>query len=85
MGAMAPASTSIKLINAAAVAGIRYIVLNEWGSDRNQVQLGKDLMLAEGHIKICEHIVSKGLKWISIGCGFWYEYSLAGTEMALWL
>lgn len=38
------------------------------------------MMLAEGRIKICEYIESKGLKWISIGCGFWYEFSLSGTE-----
>lgn len=80
MGAMAQASSSVALIDAAAVAGIKYIIPNEWGTDRAQVQLGKDLMLAEGQIKICEYIESKGLKWISIGCGFWYEYSLANYE-----
>lgn len=49
-------------------------------TDRAQAQIGKDMMLAEGQIRICEYIESKGLKWISIGCGFWYEFSLSGTE-----
>lgn len=80
MGAMAPASSSLKLIDAAAAAGVKYIVPNEWGTDRAQAQIGKDMMLAEGQIRICEYIESKGLKWISIGCGFWYEFSLSGTE-----
>ncbi|KAK6001684.1 hypothetical protein QM012_002174 [Aureobasidium pullulans] len=80
MGYMAEASTSIALIDAAAAAGIKYIIPNEWGTDRAQVQLGKDLMLAEGQIKICKYIESKGLKWISIGCGFWYDYSLANNR-----
>ncbi|KAK5721210.1 hypothetical protein LTR17_014771 [Elasticomyces elasticus] len=68
MNAMQPVETSLKLIDAAAAAGVRYIVPNELVSNREQVQLGKDLMLVEGQIKI------------SIGCGFWYEHSLAGTE-----
>lgn len=80
MGAMAQASSSVALIDAAAVAGIKYIIPDEWGTDRAQVQLGKDLMLAEGQIMICESIESKGLEWISIGSGFWYEYSLANFE-----
>ncbi|KAM0712094.1 hypothetical protein Q7P37_011188 [Cladosporium fusiforme] len=80
MGAIAPASSSLKLIDAAATAGVKYIVPNEWGTDRAQVQIGKDMMLAEGQIKICQYIESKGLNWISIGCGFWYEFSLSGME-----
>ena len=33
-------------------------------------RLGKDMMLEQGQIKICEYVVSRGLKWISVGCGF---------------
>ncbi|KAK4959733.1 hypothetical protein LTR10_002620 [Elasticomyces elasticus] len=80
MNAMQPVETSLKLIDAAAATGVRYIVPNELVSKREQVQLGKDLMLAEGQIKVCEHIMSKHLKQIGVGCDFWYEHSLAGTE-----
>ncbi|KAG9943794.1 hypothetical protein KCU85_g8395, partial [Aureobasidium melanogenum] len=80
MSAVAQPSSSIALIDAAAAAGIKYIIPNEWGVDRAQVQIGKDIMLAERAIKITQYIESKGLKWISIACGFWYEHSLAGSE-----
>jgi hypothetical protein len=80
LSATAPPETSIKLVDAAVLAGIKYVVPNEWGSDRAQVQLGKDLLLAEGQIKLCEYIVSKGIKWISVGCAFWYEFSLSNGD-----
>ncbi|KAK3651958.1 hypothetical protein LTR22_011888 [Elasticomyces elasticus] len=75
MNAMQPVETSLKLIDAAAAAGVRYIVPNELVSNREQVQLGKDLMLVEGQMKVCEHIVSKHLNLAGTETRFGFDFA----------
>lgn len=75
--------SQIKLIDAAIEAGVRYIVPNQWGIDVDNEQLGKDTLMGGRHMPIREHIEKHGggkTFWISVCCGFWYEFSLAGTE-----
>lgn len=79
----APRDTQFKLIDAALEAGIKYIMPNEWGTLAGAASssLKQDLgMMIDGILKVREYIESKGLTWISLCCGFWYEFSLAGTE-----
>lgn len=69
-----------KLVDAAAAAGVQWIVPNEWASDYTNVALGEAIMLGPSALAMRRYIESKGLKWIAVSCSFWYEYSLAGTE-----
>lgn len=80
----APRDTSMKLIDAAADAGVKYIMPNEWGTlagGAADESVKKDLgMMIEPILKNRQYIESKGLTWMSLCCGFWYEFSLAGTD-----
>ena len=86
MAVFAPKDTQTKLIDAAVEAGVPFIMPNEWGGDRNTInneQAGKDVFLGEGIRNIRAYIEKVGgdkTRWISLACGFWYEFSLAGTE-----
>lgn len=83
LAVMAPPESQIKLIDAAIEAGVKYIIPNEWGIELANEKLSKDTMMAGRYIPIREHIEKHGAgksSWIGICCGFWYEFSLAGTE-----
>lgn len=76
-----PRGTQTKLIDAAKDAGVTWIMPNEYGGDFTNEQLGKDTMLGMDVLAVRHHIEEVGLKWIALSCGFWYEYSLAGSEL----
>ena len=83
MGVMAPKESQTQLIDAAVEAGVRWIMPNEWGTDHANIQAGKDVLLGERILAIHDYIEKVGAGktyWISVCCGFWYEFSLAGTE-----
>jgi hypothetical protein len=71
-----------KLIEAAAAANVAFILPNAWGIDADNAELGKDTFLAKGQRAARESIEKLGKSaWIGISCGFWYEFSLAGSEI----
>lgn len=79
----APPDTQRKLIDAAATANVPWVLPNEWGinSSRNK-DLGRDTFIGERAEKVRDHIEQLGKSWwIGISCGFWYEFSLSGTEI----
>ena len=83
MAVMAPAESQTKLIDAAVEAGVKWIMPNEWGADLSKVELSKDGMTVDRMTSIREYIEKVGAdktRWIGLSCGFWYEFSLAGTE-----
>lgn len=83
MNVFAPEESQIRLIDAAAEAGVQWIVPNEWGIDVSEEGLAKDTMLGERIIEVRRHIekIESGkMRWIGICCSFWYEFSLAGSE-----
>lgn len=83
LAVMAPPESQLRLIDAAIEAGVKYIIPNEWGIELANQQLAEDTMMADRYIPIREHIEKHGAGktfWIGICCGFWYEFSLAGTE-----
>lgn len=73
-------NVSEKLVDAAAEAGVEWIIPNEWSIDNTNTSLGEAIMLGPPQLAMRKYIESKGLKWIAISCSFWYEFSLAGTE-----
>jgi hypothetical protein len=67
-----------KLVEAAAAAGVPWILPNELGYDTNDDQLNQEFLVGIGKKKDREHIEKLGKSsWIGIACGFWYEYSLS--------
>ncbi|OKL63870.1 hypothetical protein UA08_00184 [Talaromyces atroroseus] len=66
------------LQQAAADAGVKWILPNEFGSNSNNPEVNKDVPLGLAKTKLRQHIEGLGVSsWIGIACGFWYEYSLS--------
>ncbi|KAL4923346.1 aromatic alcohol reductase [Aspergillus undulatus] len=77
-----PPETEGKLIRAAALAGVPYVMPNTWGGDIENERLRKDVpIIGEGYKKACDAIEAEGVaSWIALACGFWYEFSLVTAE-----
>ncbi|KAF3400920.1 hypothetical protein DPV78_006069 [Talaromyces pinophilus] len=79
MSVTAPRDTIIKLIRAAAKAGVSYILPNWYGHDPANEKLCQDTYLADAKTRICTEVESFGVSsYILLACGFWYEFSLGG-------
>ncbi|PWY86771.1 hypothetical protein BO70DRAFT_360490 [Aspergillus heteromorphus CBS 117.55] len=78
MAPTAPRDTHSKLVQAAAKAGVPYIMPNGYGADIDNIQLGEDTMLGPVAKAHRDEIERLGMQWITMCCGFWYDYSLAG-------
>lgn len=82
LGVTAPQDTQPKLIEAAAAAGVPWVFPNEWGSDPTHEDLANDTFLGPGRAATRKHIRDLGKSsFIGTCCGFWYEFSLAGSEI----
>lgn len=82
MAVMAPPDQEKSLIKAAAEAGIKWLLPNEWGNDLGNEDFAKDLPTLSAHLEANRKLI-KDLcvsNWIVITSGFWYEYSLGGSE-----
>ncbi|KAJ5494354.1 hypothetical protein N7463_010441 [Penicillium fimorum] len=80
MAPTAPQDTHSKLVQAAAKAGVPYVMPNAYGGDIDNVKLGEETMLGPVGKANRDEIERLGMQWITICCGFWYDYSLAGGE-----
>jgi hypothetical protein len=80
MAPTAPRDTHSKLVQAAAKAGVPYVMPNGFMGDIDQVQLGQDILLGPAAKANRDEIEKLGMQWVTICCGFWYDYSLAGGE-----
>lgn len=80
MAPTAPRDTHSKLVRAAAKAKVPYIMPNGYGSDIDNIKLGEDTMLGPIAKAQRDEIEKLGMQWVTVCCGFWYEYSLAGGE-----
>lgn len=82
MSVTAPPDNQLKLIDAAAEAKVRYVMPSEWGSDPERMpQVTKDMLIYDGTIAVRQHLKKVNIEWIGLACSFWYEFSLAGTEI----
>ncbi|KAM0288992.1 hypothetical protein ACHAO9_006501 [Fusarium lateritium] len=75
-----PKDTHSKLVRAAAAAGVPYIMPNHFAGDIDNVKLGENILLGPAAKAQRDEIESLGMQWITVCCGLWYEYSLAGGE-----
>jgi uncharacterized protein YbjT (DUF2867 family) len=66
------------LNQAAADAGVKWILPDEFGTNSNNAEVNKDVPLGVMKTKLCQHIEGLGVSsWIGVASGFWYEYSLS--------
>jgi len=74
----APRDTQRALIEAAAAAGVPWVLPNEWGGDDGDDDRVADMPV--GLMRRAERALlqERGLNWLGVACGFWYEFSLAG-------
>jgi len=76
-----PPDTQTELVEAAAAAGVPWILPNEWASDTTgtvDAGLSSDLPVFALPRAHRAHILSLGASnYVSISTGFWYEWSLA--------
>ncbi|PYI06937.1 putative isoflavone reductase family protein [Aspergillus sclerotiicarbonarius CBS 121057] len=80
MAPTAPRDTHSKLVQAAAKAGIPYVMPNGYAGDIDDIKLGEDTLLGPVAKANRDEIERLGMQWITVCCGFWYDYSLAGGE-----
>lgn len=80
MAPTAPRDTHSKLVQAAAKAGVPYVMPNSYAGDIENIKLGQDTILGPVGKANRDEIERLGMQWISVCCGFWYDYSLAGGE-----
>lgn len=80
MAPTAPRDTHSKLVQAAAKAGVPYVIPNGYAGDIDNIKLGEETMLGPIAKANRDEIERLGMQWITVCCGFWYEYSLAGGE-----
>jgi hypothetical protein len=79
MSVMAPPDTIIKLVQAAAKAGVAYIQPNWYGHDAANDALCNDSMLTPNRDRIRAEIERLGVSsYLYLNCNFWYEFSLGG-------
>lgn len=78
MSPLAPLDSHSKIVRAAAKAGVPYIMPNGYAGDLAQKQLGQDIILGPVYKANREEIESLGMQWITVCCGYWYDYSVAG-------
>jgi hypothetical protein len=80
MNTMAPQDTSFKLVNAAADAGVPWILPNEWGCDQTNEKFADEIFLGPASRAVRSRIEELGKSsWVGLACGFWYEFSLGGS------
>ncbi|OAP63174.1 hypothetical protein AYL99_02401 [Fonsecaea erecta] len=80
MAVTAPQDTETKLIDAAAAAGVPWVLPNEYSSDPRNTALQHEIIIGDAKDATRRHIEARGVSaWISFTCSFWYEYSLAAS------
>ncbi|KAK5632552.1 hypothetical protein RRF57_008266 [Xylaria bambusicola] len=78
MGTRAPKDTQEKLINAAAVANVPFVLPNAWGIESSHGTLGTDTFLGPPAMAAMKKTEELGKSaWIMMNTGFWYTHSLA--------
>lgn len=80
MAPTAPRDAHSKVVQAAAKAGVPYIMPNGYGTDIDNIKLGEDILLGPVAKANRDEIEELGMLWITVCCGFWYDYSLAGGD-----
>jgi hypothetical protein len=82
VGVTAPPGTTTLLIEAAAKAGVPWVLPNEFGGDTDDEVVSNDTMIGPMKRKDRKLIEDLGVSsWIGVATGFWYEHSLGGPGL----
>lgn len=77
----APPEQQLKLIDAAADAGVPFVLPNEWSADTGNTALMADLPAFASKQKALDRVTQRGRSaYIAVVTGFWYEWMLAMPE-----
>lgn len=77
----APQDTQAKLIDAAAAAGVRFVLPNEWGLDVAHGTLGAESLMGPAALAARKRVEDLGKSsWIGMTTGYWLTHSLASAE-----
>lgn len=79
MNARVPKTVDESIYRAAAAAGVKWVIVNDWGLDYDgNAELAKGVMIGETKVGLHRFVedLPGEMKWIGITCGFWYEWSL---------
>ncbi|KAF2424493.1 NAD(P)-binding protein [Tothia fuscella] len=76
----APPDTHSKIVEAAARAGVPYIMPNIHGFDIFNDSLREESVPGSSHMRYKNEVEESGAKWVVMVSGFWYEWSLALGE-----
>ncbi|KAK8066518.1 CipA protein [Apiospora hydei] len=80
MSVQAPKEAQLKLIDAAADAGVPWVLPSEWGLDQTNLPLVDEAFMGPPSRAVRKHIEERGVSgWIGVVCGFWYDFSLGGS------
>lgn len=78
MAVTAPKDQEVKLLEAAAEAGVPWVLPNEWGFDTTNRTLVHDSFVGIDKQKNQALVEQLGKSsWIAVATGFWYEWSVA--------
>ncbi|THX22627.1 NAD(P)-binding protein [Aureobasidium pullulans] len=76
LSVITPPGVHSNLVQAAAKAGIKYIMPNAYGFDFHNKALISDIDVASRFSKYSSEIEGLGMSHFSLVCSFWYEWSL---------
>ncbi|KAK3056858.1 hypothetical protein LTS18_011587, partial [Coniosporium uncinatum] len=76
----APTGTHTRPVAAAAKAGVPYIMPNTYGYDTSNASLVAEIPGGKNALGRITEVQNAGVSFVSLTCGFWYEWSLALGE-----
>lgn len=68
---------SEKVVKAAAEAGVKWVMPNTWGPDAFNKSFANESFVGPFVNRGTQLVEEHGLSWITLSCGFWYDFSLA--------
>jgi hypothetical protein len=78
MNTRAPGDSQIKLVEAAAAAGVPYVIPSDWCPPMTNEQFADDMLLGPNERAVRKRVEELGKSsWIAFITSFWYEYSVA--------
>jgi hypothetical protein len=79
----APQGTHQRIVQAAAVAGVPYIMPDSFSNDIRDESLVREDLYSADSVSKCKEIEDAGSSYFAMVCGFWYQWSLALSPDAL--
>lgn len=76
----APGELHGRIVKAAGKAGVPYVMPNIYGGDINNKTLVEDSIIGDLYKGRLGEFENSGTSYITLVCGFWYEWSLALPE-----